>query len=161
MRNHFGGDILRAKLLFRTRWKIGKLLGTIIKGGIAIKKWRYVVNPSEVTRSNKLRCNRAKGCFGIIGPRIFEDFLTVIMTITKQFLIFRSGILMVLLAIMMCNVAAQGMRSGVLTETFYDRVTIPFSQTNSRVFKGIFKQFSRVFQGFLASKRWLYCCCRQ
>ena len=30
------------------------------------------------------------------------------------------------------------------------RVAIPFSQTNSRVFNGIFKQFSRVFQGLLA-----------
>ena len=35
MRNHFVSDILRAKSLFSTRWKIGKLLGTIIKGGIA------------------------------------------------------------------------------------------------------------------------------
>ena len=34
-RNHFSGDILRAKSLFSMRWKIGKLLGTIAKGGIA------------------------------------------------------------------------------------------------------------------------------
>ena len=33
MRNHFGGDILSS--LFSTRWKLGKLLETIIKGEIA------------------------------------------------------------------------------------------------------------------------------
>ena len=36
-RNHLGGDLLRAKYLFSTKWRIGKLLGTIIKGGIAFK----------------------------------------------------------------------------------------------------------------------------
>ena len=34
-RNHFGIDILRAKSLFSTRWKMKELLGTIINGGIA------------------------------------------------------------------------------------------------------------------------------
>ena len=64
------------------------------------QKWRYgrlppvenaVANPPDVTRSDKLICNRVKSCFGIIGPRIFEDFLTVIIRITKQFLIFRES----------------------------------------------------------------------
>ena len=64
-----------------------------------------VANPPEVTRFDKLRYNRATSCFGIIGPHIFEDSLTVITRITKQFLIFRSCILMVLMEVMvaMCN----------------------------------------------------------
>ena len=33
-RNHFGGNIRRVKSLFIMRWKNGKLLITIIKGGI-------------------------------------------------------------------------------------------------------------------------------
>ena len=62
-----------------------------------IKKRRYgilhtvknaVANPPEVTRSDKLRCNRATSCISIIGPRLFEDSLTVITRFTKQFLIF-------------------------------------------------------------------------
>ena len=35
-----------------------------------------VANSPEVTRSYKLRCNRATSCFGIIGPHIFEDSLS-------------------------------------------------------------------------------------
>ena len=64
-----------------------------------------VGNPPEVARSDKLRCNRAASCFSIIGTRIFQKFPTVITRITKQILIFRSHIPMVLMEIMvaMCN----------------------------------------------------------
>ena len=77
-RNHFGSDILRATSLFSTRcWE----------------------QSSRVELHEK-----ATSCFRIIGLRIFEDFLTVITKIIKQFLIF-SRIPMVLKEIMvaMCN----------------------------------------------------------
>ena len=121
----------QAKSLFSTRWKIRKLLGTIIKSGIAwkipskrlalsvdvvstsgplkivgmvdIPVKNAVANPPGVTRSYKLRCNRATSCFSIIGPRIFEDSLTVITRIPKQFPILRSRIPMVLMEIMVVS----------------------------------------------------------
>ena len=65
-----------------------------------------VANPPEVMRSDKLRCNRATSCFGIIGPRIFEESVTVITRITKQFLMVMSCIPMVLMEIM---AVSQGM----------------------------------------------------
>ena len=78
---------------------------------MAIKKSGYgrhapvknaVAYPPEVTRSNKLRCNRAMSCFSIIGPCIFEVSLTVITRITKQFLIFRTRIPIEIMVVTWC-----------------------------------------------------------
>ena len=107
-RYHFDGDILRAKSLFSTRWKIGKLSrmelnekflakwlalsvdiartsGPLKRGGTVyfplLGTLLQILHTS--TKSDKLRCNRATSCFAIIGPCIFEDFLTEIMRITK------------------------------------------------------------------------------
>ena len=68
----------------------------VVKASVPLKRVRYgrlplvknaVANPPEVTRADKLRCNRVTSCFSVIGPHSFEDPLTVITSITKHFLI--------------------------------------------------------------------------
>ena len=98
-------------------WEPSSRLGLpvdVVRTSGQLKRGRYgklppvknaVANPPEITRFNKLRCDRAMSCFSIIGPRLIKDSITVITRITKQFLIFRSRIPMVLMEIMvaLCN----------------------------------------------------------
>ena len=116
-RNHFGSDILRAKSLFSKRWEIRKQLGTIIKGGIAWKIHRKEV--SFISRCCQDHWAIKKS---IIGLGIFDDSLTMITSITKQFLIFRSRIPMALMEIMVADEWQWHkvwitVRSGALPET--------------------------------------------
>ena len=65
--------------------------GLLKRGGMVDPVKNAVSNPPEVTKSDKLRWNRATSSFSIIVSRIFEDSFTLITTVTKRFLIFRNN----------------------------------------------------------------------